>query len=84
MRACESPPRRVLERVRTFYSLINRSLKNRLQGKDKLRIKNFWKLEELNYYPKEVPRRKRDRKERENFSSDLNQQAFYLVRIQPN
>lgn len=59
-RACESPSRKVLERVRTFYSLINRSLRNRLQGK--LRIKNFWKLEELNYHSKEISRRKRDSK----------------------
>lgn len=41
--------------------MIHRSLRNQLQGKDQLRIKNFWQLEELNYFPKEVPRRKRER-----------------------
>lgn len=41
IRACESPSRKVLEGVRTFYSLINSSLRSRLQRKDKLRIKTF-------------------------------------------
>ena len=78
LRACESPSRKVLERVRTFYSLINRSLRNRLQGKDKSRIKNFWKLEELNYYPKEVPRRKRERQKRERDFFIRSQPASFL------
>lgn len=64
LRACKSPSRKVPERVRTFYCLINRSLRNRLQGKDELRIKNFQKLEELNNYLKKVPTRKRRQKEK--------------------
>lgn len=58
--------------------MINRSLRSRLQGKDMVRIKNFWTLEELNYHPKKVPKRKREA-ERETFSSHLNQQPAFLL-----
>lgn len=78
LRAHESPSRKALERGRMFYSLINRNLRSRLQCKYKLRIKNFWKLEELNYNPKKVPRRKREI-QKETFSSHLNQQPTFVL-----
>lgn len=72
LRACKSPSRKVPERVKAFYSLINRSLRSRLQGKDKLRIKNFQKLEELNNYPKESSHEKKEMERKRDFSSSLN------------
>lgn len=64
LRACESPSRKALERVRTFYSLINRSLRIGCRIKTSWGLKTFGNLKNWITLLRKFPGEKeRERKE---------------------